>query len=62
MASLLSEVKDYENEIIKIRRQIHANPELTYKEFETTTKSRRNSDPLESVLRRVWAEQELLDC
>ncbi len=35
MASLLSEVKDYENEIIKIRRQIHANPELTYKEFET---------------------------
>ncbi len=32
---LTLEVKDYENEIIKIRRQIHANPELTYKEFET---------------------------
>ncbi len=30
---LLSDVKDFENEIIKIRREIHANPELSYKEF-----------------------------
>jgi len=28
-------MKQYEDEIIRIRRQIHANPELTYKEFET---------------------------
>src|SRR5208283_4930485 len=35
MSSLLSEMKNCENEIIKIRRQIHANPELTYKEIET---------------------------
>jgi len=35
MSSLLSEIQEYENEIIKIRRHVHANPELTYKEFET---------------------------
>jgi carboxypeptidase Ss1 len=35
MSSLLSEIQDYEDEMIRIRRQIHANPELTYKEFET---------------------------
>ena len=35
MSSLLSEVRDYEDEIIRIRRHIHANPELTFKEFET---------------------------
>ena len=28
-------MENYEDEIIKIRRQIHANPELSYKEFET---------------------------
>jgi carboxypeptidase Ss1 len=35
MLSLLSEVEDCEREIIRIRRHVHANPELTYKEFET---------------------------
>jgi carboxypeptidase Ss1 len=35
MSSLLSDVEGYESEIIRIRRHIHANPELTYKEFET---------------------------
>ena len=35
MSSLLSDMENYEDEMIKIRRQIHANPELTYKEFET---------------------------
>jgi amidohydrolase len=28
-------MQDYEDEMIRIRRQIHANLELTYKEFET---------------------------
>ena len=35
MSFLFSEMKNYEDEIIKIRRQIHANPELTYEEIET---------------------------
>jgi metal-dependent amidase/aminoacylase/carboxypeptidase family protein len=35
MSSLLSDMENYEDEMINIRRQIHANPELTYKEFET---------------------------
>lgn len=29
------EIKKHEHEIIDIRRQIHANPELSYQEFET---------------------------
>jgi carboxypeptidase Ss1 len=33
--SLLKEIKQYENEIIRIRRQIHSNPELSYQEFQT---------------------------
>jgi carboxypeptidase Ss1 len=32
---ILEEVKSIEDEIIRIRRQIHANPELSYKEIET---------------------------
>jgi carboxypeptidase Ss1 len=35
MASLLSDIEEYENEIIRIRRQIHENPELSFQEFET---------------------------
>ena len=34
--TLLNDVKDFENEIIKIRREVHQNPELSYKEFETS--------------------------
>lgn len=33
--SLLREVKQYEDEIISIRRKIHEDPELSYKEFKT---------------------------
>ncbi len=33
--TLLKEIKQYENEIIKIRRKIHSNPELSYQEYET---------------------------
>jgi carboxypeptidase Ss1 len=33
--NLLKEIKQYENEIIRIRRQIHSNPELSYHEYET---------------------------
>jgi carboxypeptidase Ss1 len=32
---LLREVKEYEDEIISIRRKIHENPELSYQEFKT---------------------------
>jgi carboxypeptidase Ss1 len=32
---LLQDAKRFESEIIAIRREIHANPELSYKEFET---------------------------
>jgi len=35
MSSLLSEIADFEPEIIKIRREIHANPELSFHEHET---------------------------
>lgn len=35
MSSLTTEIESFEDEIIKIRRQIHANPELTYQEFDT---------------------------
>jgi carboxypeptidase Ss1 len=31
----VSEVSEFEDEIIRIRRRIHASPELSYKEFET---------------------------
>ena len=33
---VLSDAKDIEGQIIKLRRQIHANPELSYQEFETS--------------------------
>lgn len=36
MSSLLADVQDFEKEIIKIRREIHANPELSFQEFETS--------------------------
>jgi carboxypeptidase Ss1 len=32
----MKEIKDYENEIIKIRRAVHANPELAYAEVKTS--------------------------
>jgi carboxypeptidase Ss1 len=35
MQPLLNEFEQYEHEVIRIRRQIHANPELAYNEFET---------------------------
>ena len=35
MLSLLQEAKEIEPEIIKIRRKVHANPELAYHEFQT---------------------------
>jgi carboxypeptidase Ss1 len=35
MAFELSNVKEFEGEIIRIRRRIHAYPELSYREFET---------------------------
>lgn len=35
MSSLLSEIQDFEDEIIKIRREIHANPELSFQELQT---------------------------
>jgi len=35
MSSLLSDIEEYEKEIIRIRRLIHENPELSFKEFET---------------------------
>jgi carboxypeptidase Ss1 len=35
MQSLQSEIREFEGEIIKIRRQIHSNPELSFQEFET---------------------------
>ncbi len=35
MSSLLSEIQDFEDDIIKVRRTIHANPELSFQEFET---------------------------
>jgi carboxypeptidase Ss1 len=35
MAFVLSDVREFEREIIRIRRRIHAYPELSYKEFET---------------------------
>jgi carboxypeptidase Ss1 len=34
--SLLDQVKQFENDIIAIRRKVHSNPELTYMEFETS--------------------------
>jgi carboxypeptidase Ss1 len=34
-SQLLSDVREFEAEIIKIRREIHANPELTFHEIET---------------------------
>jgi carboxypeptidase Ss1 len=34
--NLLKEIKEYESEIIGIRRQIHSNPELSYEEFQTS--------------------------
>ncbi len=33
--SLLTDVKDYEDEIISIRRKVHEDPELSYQEFRT---------------------------
>lgn len=36
MSSLLDEMRDYADEIIRIRRRIHENPELSYEEFETS--------------------------
>jgi carboxypeptidase Ss1 len=33
--NLLDEIKEYENEIIEIRRKLHENPELSYQEYET---------------------------
>jgi carboxypeptidase Ss1 len=35
MQSLLQQIRPYEKEIVAIRRKIHANPELSYKENET---------------------------
>lgn len=35
MQSLLQQIRQYEKEIVGIRRKIHANPELSYKENET---------------------------
>lgn len=35
MQSLLQQIRQYEKEILRIRRKIHANPELSYKETET---------------------------
>ena len=35
MAFSLAQVKEFESEIIRIRRRVHAYPELSYKEFET---------------------------
>jgi len=32
----VSDVKEFESEIIKMRRRIHAYPELSYKEYETS--------------------------
>src|SRR5579871_3239086 len=32
---LLDEIKEYENEIIEIRRKLHENPELSYQEYQT---------------------------
>ena len=37
MSSLSEQVRRYEHEIIKIRREIHSNPELAYEEKETST-------------------------
>ena len=37
MQDLVREVKQFEPEIIAIRRKIHSNPELSYKEFETAS-------------------------
>jgi carboxypeptidase Ss1 len=34
--NLLKDIKEYESEIIGIRRQIHSNPELSYEEFQTS--------------------------
>jgi carboxypeptidase Ss1 len=34
--NLLKEIKQYEDEIIRLRREIHSNPELSYKEFQTS--------------------------
>jgi len=36
LAFNLSDVKEFESEIIKIRRKIHSYPELSYKEYETS--------------------------
>jgi carboxypeptidase Ss1 len=35
MSSLLTDIQEFEDEIIKIRRAIHANPELSFQEFDT---------------------------
>ncbi len=35
MENLLQQVRHYEKEIVRIRRKIHANPELSYEETET---------------------------
>src|SRR3972149_2314273 len=35
MSSLLTDIREFEDEIIKIRRAIHANPELSFQEFDT---------------------------
>ena len=35
MQTLLQQIRQYEKEIVEIRRKIHANPELSYKEIET---------------------------
>jgi carboxypeptidase Ss1 len=34
--NLLNEIKQYEGEIIRIRREIHSKPELSYQEFQTS--------------------------
>jgi len=36
LAFNVSDIREFESEIIRIRRRIHANPELSYREFETS--------------------------
>ena len=46
MSSLLEQVRDHESEIIKIRREIHSNPELAYAEKETSSLVARKLESL----------------
>ena len=51
MAFSLAQVKEFEPEVIRIRRRVHAYPELSYKEFETAQLVERKLRSLRMTVR-----------